>query len=154
MESPHHSDTILIVDDSPEHRELFSMLLHQAGFGILVAGDAGAGYELAQSRRPDMVISDVVMPNVSGIDLCRLIRSDRNLRGVPILLISALDKQTESVVEALRIGADDYIEMPFEPHRLVAKVARLLERKRGEDLLEMLVIERTAQLTVTNKRLQ
>jgi PAS domain S-box-containing protein len=80
------------------------------------------------------------MPGINGLEFCRLLRNDHELRSVPILLISALQNDTESVVEGLRAGADDYLEIPFDAPRLVAKVARLLERSRLEkkyrDLVE------------------
>jgi DNA-binding response OmpR family regulator len=121
-------------------------LLHHAGFHILTAGNAREGIRLARSERPDLVISDVVMPIISGIELCQMIRVDADLTTIPVLLVSAFDKDTESVVEALQNGADGYIEVPFEPSLLVAKVVRLLERKNAEKELERNVAERTEQL--------
>lgn len=154
MDIPQDQPTILIIDDSPEHLELMGLLLSHAGFHVLTAEDAQEGINLAQRERPDLVISDVVMPRISGIDLCRMIRANAELASIPILLVSALDKETESVVEALRTGADGYLEMPFEPSLLVAKVVRLLERKHVEEELERRVAERTAQLAFANHQLE
>src|SRR5262249_45690801 len=86
------------------------------------------------------VISDVSMPRMNGLTFCREIRADDTLKTIPILLVSALQKDTDSVVAGLRAGADDYLEFPFDSTRLVAKVSRLLERSRLEasyrDLVE------------------
>jgi len=89
-------------------------VLRHAGFHILTAGNALEGILVARSERPDLVISDVVMPEISGIELCQMIRADADLATIPVLLVSALDKETESIVEALQTGADGYIEVPFE----------------------------------------
>jgi PAS domain S-box-containing protein len=115
-------------------------LLRKAGYSVLTAEDGLQAFDLAKQKQPDLVISDVCMPGVNGLEFCRLMRSDSDLRSVPILLVSALQNDTASVVEGLRAGADDYLEVPFDAARLVAKVARLLERSRLEanyrDLVE------------------
>jgi two-component system, cell cycle sensor histidine kinase and response regulator CckA len=154
MRTPEEQDCILIVDDDPDQRTLLATVLGHAGFRVVAAGGARDGFELARRERPDLIISDVVMPELSGIDLCRMIRADAELRAVPILLLSAIDKRTKSMVEALQTGADDYVEIPFEPHLLVARATRLLERKRFEAELEQRVAERTTQLEATNQRLE
>jgi len=107
-------------------------LLHKAGYSVLTAEDGVAGLMLARQERPDLVISDVSMPRMNGLEFCREIRADSELKTIPILLVSALQKDTESVVAGLRAGADDYLEIPFDSARLVAKVSRLLERSRVE----------------------
>jgi PAS domain S-box-containing protein len=107
---------------------------------VLTAEDGVEGLTLARDRRPDLVISDVTMPRMNGLDFCRQLRADTELKSVPILLVSALQKDTENVVAGLRAGADDYLEVPFDSTRLIAKVSRLLERSRLEasyrDLVE------------------
>jgi signal transduction histidine kinase len=146
--------TVLIVDDTVEHRELMSILLRQSGFNVLTAQNTEDAYKLVVRVHPDLVLSDVVMPGGSGVELCRLIRKNVDLNRIPILLVSGLDKDTAHIVEALASGADDYIEMPFEPHRLVAKVVRLLERRKAEENLERQVQERTEELTALNLKLK
>jgi PAS domain S-box-containing protein len=154
METPQDPNTILIVDDTPEHLALVSLLLSHAGFLVLTASNAHEGLEVARREHPDLVISDVVMPGMSGIELCQTIRADADLVTTPVLLVSALDKDTESVVEALRTGADGYVEAPFEPSLLVATAVRLLERKQSEAGLERRVAERTEQLAAANQKLE
>jgi PAS domain S-box-containing protein len=128
----HEDNSVLIVNDEPDQLTLMSNLLRKAGYSILMAEDGLQGLSLARQERPDLVISDVSMPQMNGLEFCREIRADSELKTVPILLVSALQKDTESVVAGLRAGADDYLEIPFDSTRLIAKVSRLLERSRLE----------------------
>ena len=136
----HEDNSVLIVNDEPDQLTLMGSLLRKAGYSVLTAGDGLEGLSLARRERPDLVISDVSMPRMNGLAFCREIRADAELKTIPILLVSALQKDTESVVAGLRAGADDYLEFPFDSARLVAKVSRLLERSRLEasyrDLVE------------------
>jgi PAS domain S-box-containing protein len=136
----HDENSVLIVNDEPDQLTLMGTLLHKAGYSILTAEDGVEGLTLARRERPDLVISDVSMPRMNGLEFCREIRADSELKTVPILLVSARQKDTESAVAGLRAGADDYLEIPFDSARLVAKVSRLLERSRLEasyrDLVE------------------
>jgi PAS domain S-box-containing protein len=136
----HREDTVLIVNDIPEQLWLMESLLRKAGYEVVTAVDGREGFDVAKGERPDVVISDVSMPRVNGMEFCRLIRQDSELRSTPILLVSAHRRDTESVIEGLESGADDYLELPFDSTRLVAKVSRLLERSKLEanyrDLVE------------------
>lgn len=132
---PETSQTILIVNDNPDHLSLTAVLLEKAGYHVLTARDGREGFDLAVARRPDLVISDVNMPRIDGIELCRLLRAERGMRLLPILLISAERVGSTNAVAGLRAGADDYIEAPYDPIRLIGKVVRLLERKQGEEAL-------------------
>jgi PAS domain S-box-containing protein len=133
-------NSVLIVNDEPDQLRLMSNLLNKAGYSVITADDGVAGLTLAKQARPDLVISDVSMPRMNGLEFCRQLRADSGLKSVPILLVSALQKDTETVVAGLNAGADDYLEIPFDSTRLVAKVSRLLERSRLEasyrDLVE------------------
>ena len=136
----HEDNSVLIVNDEPDQLTLMGNLLHKAGYSVLTAEDGLDGLTVAKRERPDLVISDVSMPRMNGLEFCREIRADSDLKTIPILLISAREKDTQSVVAGLRAGADDYLEIPFDSTRLVAKVSRLLERSRLEasyrDLVE------------------
>ncbi|HET6979450.1 MAG TPA: PAS domain S-box protein [Pyrinomonadaceae bacterium] len=136
----HEENSVLIVNDEPDQLTLMGNLLRKAGYTVLTAEDGVEGLSLARKERPDLVISDVTMPRMNGLDFCRAIRADVELKTVPILLVTALQKDTESAVAGLQAGADDYLEFPFDSARLVAKVSRLLERAHLEasyrDLVE------------------
>ena len=135
----HDDNSVLVVNDEPDQLKLMTSLLHKAGYSVLPAADGLEALAVALREQPDLVISDVSMPRMNGLDFCRQMRADSVLKSVPILLVSALQKDTESVVAGLRAGADDYLEIPFDPARLVAKVARLLERSRLESSYRDLV---------------
>ncbi|HYP01860.1 MAG TPA: PAS domain S-box protein [Pyrinomonadaceae bacterium] len=124
--------SVLIVNDSPDALALQSAVLQQAGYRVLAAEDGLEGLALARRELPALVISDVAMPHMDGIELCRRLREDARLQLTPILLISAHRRDMRSALEGLKAGADDYIEAPFEPLRLVAQVVRMLERARLE----------------------
>lgn len=128
----HEDNSVLIVNDDPDQLRLMSSLLGKAGYAVVTAVDGLDALNLARRQRPDLVISDVTMPRMGGLEFCRQLRSDIELKTVPILLVTALQKDTESAVAGLRAGADDYLEFPFDATRLVAKVSRLLERSRLE----------------------
>ena len=136
----HEDNSVLIVNDEPDQLTLMGNLLRKAGYTVLTAEDGLEALTLARRDHPDLIISDVSMPRMDGLGLCREIRADPELKTVPILLISAHQKDTESAVAGLRAGADDYLEVPFDSARLVAKVSRLLERSQLEasyrDLVE------------------
>ena len=136
----HEDNSVLIVNDLRDQLTLMEGLLRRAGYDVLTAGDGLQAYNLAKQKHPDLVISDVCMPRVNGLEFCRLLRSDTQLRAVPLLLVSAQETDTANIVAGLRAGADDYLQIPFDGTHLVAKVARLLERSRLEanyrDLVE------------------
>lgn len=130
--------TILCVDDTPDKLELAATLLRHAGYQVVTVIDGQSALEFARHQIPDLIMSDVSMPGMDGIELCGLIRAEERLKRVPIILVTALRKEMESVVEGLAAGADDYIEAPYDPPHLIAKVARLIERKRAEEPLARL----------------
>ncbi|HEV7905514.1 MAG TPA: PAS domain S-box protein [Pyrinomonadaceae bacterium] len=132
MPSEESEATILIVNDSPDALALTSAVLQQAGYPVLTAADGLEGLALARRELPALIISDVAMPHLDGIELCRQLREDARMSLTPIVLISAQRKDTESALEGLTAGADEFIESPFDPLRLVAQVARLLERAHLE----------------------
>ncbi|HKP46804.1 MAG TPA: PAS domain S-box protein [Pyrinomonadaceae bacterium] len=127
--------TILVIDDTPDNHEFTQALLSQAGYRVLHASDGREGFELARKERPDLIISDVAMPQVDGFTVCRWIREDEALRGTPVLLVSAHKKDAPSVILGLEAGADDYLEAPYEPLKLIAKAARLIEVQAASKIL-------------------
>lgn len=127
--------TVLVINDSPDQLEMLEFILEQADYRVLTASGGNEGIEVIREKIPDLVVSDVMMPDGNGIQLCRAIRDDEKFRTLPVLLVSALRKDTASAIEGLKVGADDYLEAPFDPAYLLARVARLSDRKRMEDVL-------------------
>src|SRR5438105_11814774 len=128
-------DTVLVVNDVYDQVELLRHLLRKSGYGVLSAYDGREGYEVALAARPALIISDVTMPRMDGIELCRAVRAHPELHTTPLLLVSGVRRDSESVLAGFEAGADDYLELPYDPMRLVAKVAHLLERSRAEAAL-------------------
>lgn len=123
---------VLIVDDDRRILELLVELLELEGYDIASAGDGAEALELALTFDPDVVVSDVVMPVVGGLELCRRLKEDRRTAYVPVLLISGIRKSNDAGIEGLYAGADDYLDLPFRNEELLVKVARLIERHRIE----------------------
>jgi DNA-binding response OmpR family regulator len=121
------SARVLIVEDDPVILRLLEVNFELEGFDVLLAHDGAEGIELAREQRPDLVISDIMMPNVSGIELVEALKADDATAAIPILLLSA-KAQTADVRAGLEAGADDYVTKPFEPLELVDRVQALLAR--------------------------
>jgi PAS domain S-box-containing protein len=128
--------TILVVNDLPDQLKIMTLQLRRAGYNVLTAGDGLQGLAVAEREHPDLIISDVSMPRMDGIEMCRHIRQHPDLQLTPVLLVSAIRKDSDSVVEGLRVGADDYLEVPYDSMSLIAKIVRLLEKRQAEKALK------------------
>ena len=143
---------ILVINDYPDQLELLRLLLTQAGYRVVTATSGQEGLEAARRDLPDLIVSDASMLRTDGIELCRRLRADAELSLTPVLLVSAAGKDQSNAGEGLQSGADDYLEAPYDPLRLIAKVTRLLERKGIEDELERRLSERAAQFRAAEGR--
>ena len=128
-------NTVLVVNDAQDQLSLLGAVLQKAGYSVLTAGDGLEGLESVRQNLPDLIISDVNMPNLDGVEFCRRLRLDPHFHNIPFLLVSALRKDNETVLAGFNAGADDYLESPFAPMRLIAKVSRLIEKKLVEQKL-------------------
>jgi two-component system OmpR family response regulator len=115
---------ILLVDDDPHIREVVQFALEKAGLDVFEAGDGGAALALFGKTKPDLVILDITMPEVDGLEVCRQVRK---ISEVPILFLSSRADEVDRVV-GLEIGGDDYVTKPFSPRELVARVQAILKR--------------------------
>ena len=127
---------VLIVDDDRKILDLLVDLLELEGYEIRTAIDGSEAFDLALSFEPDVVVSDVVMPEVGGLELCRRLKHDPHTTYIPVLLISGRIPADDAGIEGLHAGADDYIDLPFRNEELLVKVARLVERHRMEAALK------------------
>ena len=116
--------TILIVDDEPKIVQLVRDYLERAGFRVLTASNGKAALALAHSEKPDLVILDLGLPEMDGLDVTRTLRKASN---VPILMLTARSEETDKLI-GLELGADDYITKPFSPRELVARVRVVFRR--------------------------
>jgi DNA-binding response OmpR family regulator len=119
--------TVLVIDDDPVILQLLRVNFEMEGFVVLTAAGGEEGIERTRADRPDVVVSDVMMPRMSGIELVAKLRADPATEDVPILLLTAKAQQTD-IGAGLDAGADDYVTKPFEPLDLVDRVNRLLSR--------------------------
>ena len=139
---------VLIVDDDQKILALLVELIENEGYEVMSAPDGGSGLEAVNSFEPDVVISDVVMPVLNGIELCRRIKKEPRTADIPVLLISGLRTVVEDSIEGLTAGADDYLEVPFRNEELLVKVARLAERRRVEKHYRE-IVEQAADIIYT-----
>ncbi|MFD0711542.1 response regulator transcription factor [Paenibacillus sp. GCM10027626] len=117
---------LLVVDDDPHIRELVSLFLSQEGFQIVEASDGVQALAIMENDPADMVILDIMMPNMDGWTLCRELRA---MTDVPLLMLTA-KSETVQKVKGFELGADDYLVKPFEPLELIARVKALMKRYR------------------------
>lgn len=130
------SRTILVVDDNSDLRGYVTRVLKASGFEVLAARDGAEGFGVASERHPDLIVTDLMMPVVSGLDMIRMIREQADIKGTPIILLTAkVDEDTR--IEGTELGADIYLAKPFNDRELLAAVRNLMalkenERKLGE----------------------
>jgi DNA-binding response OmpR family regulator len=125
---------ILVVDDEPKIVRLVRDYLENAGFAVVTAGDGREALLRARAERPDLIILDLGLPRVDGLDVTRSLRRDS---GVPIIMLTARDDEADRIV-GLELGADDYVVKPFSPRELVARVRAVLRRHEGDGTAELL----------------
>jgi two-component system, OmpR family, alkaline phosphatase synthesis response regulator PhoP len=118
---------ILIVEDDRDIGELVSRYLQKAGFATELLSSGRDGLKAVQERPPDLVILDLMLPHVDGLEICRVMRASERTAAVPIIMLTAKGDESERIV-GLEIGADDYVAKPFSPNELVARVRALLRR--------------------------
>ncbi len=119
---------VLVVDDDPPSVKMISFLLREEGYSVLTAADGEEALRLVQEERPDLIILDVMMPKVDGLEVCRRLR--RQMVDVPIIILSAKGETSDRVL-GLELGADDYLPKPFEPVELLARVKAVLRRSEA-----------------------
>ena len=132
------SITVLIADDEPNQLELIKYNLEEANFNVITAENGEETVAIAQETHPDIIILDWMMPHMSGIEVCRDLRSRSTTREIPIIMLSARSEDGDRTL-GLDIGADDYMTKPFSPKELIARIKAVLRRVRpaiASDVLE------------------
>jgi two-component system phosphate regulon response regulator PhoB len=122
---------ILAIDDEPDLLELVRVSLARDGYEVHVARAGEKGLDLARRLRPDLVVLDLMLPDLSGTEVCRRLRADPELGRVPILMLTARSEEIDRVV-GLELGADDYVTKPFSPRELALRVRAILRRARPD----------------------
>jgi DNA-binding response OmpR family regulator len=121
--------SVLVVDDDPVILRLLQVNFDLEGIDVTTAVDGEEGLKMAQSDRPDLVISDIMMPKVNGLELLAALRSSPETAALPVILLSA-KAQVADVQRGLELGADDYITKPFDPLELIDRVYKVLAKSR------------------------
>jgi DNA-binding response OmpR family regulator len=116
--------TVLVVDDERQIAQIATDYLRHAGFEVIMAGDGARALDLARARRPDLVVLDLGLPGLDGLDVARTLRRESN---VPIIILTARVEESDRLL-GLELGADDYVTKPFSPRELVARVKAVLRR--------------------------
>ncbi len=120
---------VLVVDDEPDIRGLIVLHLEREGFRCRTASNGLEALREAKARRPDLVVLDLMLPGLDGLEVCRRLRGNRDTAGVPIIMLTAKADEVDRIV-GLEVGADDYVAKPFSPKELVARVRAVLRRAR------------------------
>ena len=121
---------IVVADDDADIRDLVGFKLRQAGHDVETVEDGAAAVAAAQAARPDLVILDVMMPGMGGLDATRALRLDPGLARVPVILLTARAQESD-IEQGFGAGADDYVVKPFSPRELASRVAAVLARSRA-----------------------
>jgi len=122
---------ILVVEDDRDIAELVERYLQKAGFSIELLSSGRDALKAIADRTPDLLILDLMLPHVDGLEICRSVRSDPRTAAIPIIMLTARAEESERIV-GLEIGADDYVAKPFSPNELVARVRALLRRTQRQ----------------------
>jgi DNA-binding response OmpR family regulator len=120
------------VDDEPEAVELVEFNLKQAGFDVISAADGAEALTKARAELPDLVVLDLMLPEIDGLEICRMLRRDPATAGLPIIMLTAKAAEIDRII-GLEVGADDYITKPFSPRELVLRVKKMLKRARAAE---------------------
>ena len=116
---------ILVVDDEPDAVELIEFNLKSAGYDVVTAGDGEEALKKARATPPQLIILDLMLPEVDGLEVCKILRRDPRTHAIPIIMVTAKAAEIDRVL-GLELGADDYVTKPFSPRELVLRVKRLL----------------------------
>lgn len=135
METPTRSK-ILVIEDEKNIAKVVAYNLEREGYRVAAAGDGAEGLKKAKEEAPDLVILDLMLPKVDGLEVCRQLKSDRRTAGIPVIMLTAKTQEADRVV-GLEMGADDYVAKPFSPRELVARVKAVLRRAGRAEVPEV-----------------
>ena len=121
------SKSILVIDDEEDIRELLEYNLTKEGFRVYTQPDGSSGLKVIRERKPDLIILDLMLPGLDGLDVCRIVKNDKDLNHIPIVMLTAKGEE-EDVITGLELGADDYITKPFSMYILIARIKAIFRR--------------------------
>ena len=124
--------TILVIEDEKNIVELISYNLEREGFRVVSSLKGEQGLERARKENPDLILLDLMLPELSGLDICKILKQNAKTTGIPIIMLTAKNQEADKVV-GLELGADDYVTKPFSPRELVARVKAVLRRSQASE---------------------
>jgi len=142
---------ILVVDDEPDALEVLGFKLKEAGYTPIFAKDGARAITAARDERPALIVLDLMLPEVDGLEVCKILRRDAATAMIPILMLTAKASEMDRVL-GLELGADDYVTKPYSPRELVLRIKKLLARVKASD--EPLAMLRFAELEIDVPRHQ
>src|ERR1700704_5914190 len=123
---------ILIIEDEPDVIDLLTLQLRKSGeFGVATAMDGATGLRKAREEAPALIILDLMLPKMPGLEVCKVLKSDPSTRDIPIIMLTAKAEEVDRIV-GLEFGADDYVTKPFSPREMILRIKAILCRGRGE----------------------
>lgn len=145
---------VLVVEDDPDIADLVRRYLQKGGFEVEVRASGREALAAIAAQPPDLLVLDLMLPQVNGLEICRIVRSDEKTASIPIIMVTARAEESERIA-GLELGADDYLAKPFSPAELVARVRALLRRSARAPAIETTIaygpiVVDTAQHTVTS----
>jgi DNA-binding response OmpR family regulator len=126
---------VLVVEDDADIAALIAHYLEKAGYGVETISDGGRALAHARTSQPDLIVLDLMLPGMSGLEICKALRADNNTAAVPIIMLTARGEESERIL-GLDTGADDYVVKPFSPNELMARVRALLRRTASPEVKE------------------
>lgn len=150
-EAKERPPVILVADDEPINRSLIQRRLEREGYRVYTAENGREAVEITRETLPDLVILDVMMPEMDGLEACRLIKEDETTHDLPVIFLSARD-ETEMKVSGLTLGANDYISKPFKAEELLARVSVAIRLKRERDQLRASAEEARASAEIAHEQ--
>src|SRR5256885_7533601 len=127
---------ILIIEDESDVADLLALSLRKAGFNTTTAADGATGLQKARDNRPDFIILDLMLPKMSGLEVCKILKSDAGTSHIPILMLTAKAEEIDRIV-GLEFGADDYVTKPFSPREIMLRIRAILRRcQKAEETLQ------------------
>lgn len=121
--------TIILVEDEPDIAEVISYNLQREGFHVVSIPDGAEAWPRIRKEKPALVILDLMLPGMDGLEICRLMKADEETRSIPVIMVTAKGEESD-VVLGLGLGADDYVKKPFSPREVVARVKAVLRRRK------------------------
>ncbi|MCG2713525.1 MAG: response regulator [Candidatus Omnitrophica bacterium] len=127
-------ETILIVEDEKDIVKMLDYNLKKEGYKTLVANDGEDALDMANTKLPDLILLDLMLPGVDGLEICKELKSERKTVAIPVIMLTAKAQESDKIV-GLELGADDYVTKPFSPRELIARIKAVLRRGKENDKL-------------------